>query len=124
MIRGCIRCKIEIHVRNLQTKYCLICGPIIQKEKSNDWLRENRRRDFDLFCLQCNCSISNAIGGRKYCNICADIRVKSKRCQSMKNQKLRVKLNKFYVNLRFNFIQSPYFVERKSLNKITLLENK
>ena len=124
MIRGCIRCKTEINVLNLQTKYCSICGPIIQKEKSNDWLRDHRRRDFDLFCLQCNCSISNAIGGRKYCDICAGIRAKTARCKSMKNQKIRVKLNRFYNNLRINLIQSPYFVDRKSLSSTILLENK
>ena len=124
MNRPCINCRKIITVKTLQQKYCSSCGPIIQKEKSNDWLRDHRRRDFDLFCLQCDVVLSNAIGGRKYCDICADIRAKTARCKSMKNQKMRVKLNKFYKNLQFNLIQSPYFIDKKSLSNVILLENK
>ena len=124
MNRPCINCRKTMTVKTLQKKYCDTCGPIIQKEKSNDWLRENRRRDFDLFCLECNEPILNALGGRKYCNKCAAMRAKSKRCQSMKNQKIRVKLNRFYKNIQFNLIQSPYFVDMKTLSNIIIVENK
>lgn len=124
MNRPCVNCRKIITVKTLQQKYCDVCGPIIQKEKSNDWLRNNRRRDFDLFCLECGGTIPNALGGRKYCDLCADIRAKTARSKCMKNQKIRVKLDKFYKNLRINLIQSPYFVDRKTLSSIILLENK
>lgn len=118
MIRKCIRCKTQIDVKTLNFKYCSPCAVIMQKEKANNWLRENRRRDYDLFCLQCNESLPNALGGRQYCAKCAQARNRIKRLQSMKNQKLKVKLDKFYKNLRINFIQSPYITEKHELPKL------
>lgn len=112
MNRKCIRCKTSIQVKTLKTKYCNPCAVIMQKEKSNDWLRENRRMDYDLFCIQCNEKLPDAIGGRIYCTKCAQARNKLKRLQSLKNQKIRVKLDKFYKNLRINLIQSPYLSTR------------
>ena len=124
MNRKCIRCKIEIQVTSLKTKYCGPCAIIMQKEKRDDWLRENRRRDCDLFCIQCNDKLSNFAGGRIYCRKCADARNRIKRLQSLKNQKIRVKLDKFYKNLRINLIQSPYFADMKTLSNIIMVENK
>lgn len=116
--RKCIRCKTGIEVPNLNTKYCKPCAVIMQKEKSNDWLRENRRRDYDLFCLQCNTNLPDVKGGRQYCKPCAAARNRLKRCKSLKNQKIRKKLDRFYKNIRINFIQSPYLTDRRKIELI------
>ena len=113
LFRKCIRCRVDIHVKTCKTKYCSPCAKIMQKEKSNDWLRENRKSDYDLFCLQCNDTLPSIKGGKTYCNKCAAARNRLKRCQSLKNQKIRIKLDNFYKNLRINLIQSPYFTERR-----------
>lgn len=118
--RKCIRCKIGIDVPSLKTKYCSPCAIIMQKEKSNDWLRENRRRDYDLFCLQCNVTIPDAKGGRKYCDPCGKARERLRRCKSLKNQKIRIKLDRFYKNLRINLIQNPYLIERRRIELCTI----
>jgi hypothetical protein len=90
----------------------------MQKEKSNDWQRENRKNDYDLFCLQCNDTLPSIKGGKIYCNKCAAARNRLKRCQSLKNQKIRIKLDKFYKNLRINLIQSPYLSERRIIEPL------
>lgn len=115
MNRKCIRCRTDIVVKTLNTKYCKPCAVIMQKEKSNDWLRENRRRDYDLFCLQCNITLPNVKGGRKYCDQCARARERLRRCKSLKNQKIRIKLDNFYKNIRINLLQTPYLVDRRKI---------
>lgn len=112
MNRKCIRCRTDIDVKTLKTKYCKPCAVIMQKEKSNDWLRENRRRDYDLFCIQCNIPMPDAKSDKLYCQKCAQARNRIKRLESLKNQKLRIKLDRFYKNLRINLIQSPYLSTR------------
>ena len=104
-----------IEVNTLKTKYCKPCAVIMQKEKSNDWLRENKRRDYDMFCLQCNESLPDFVGGRIYCKKCAQARNKIKRLSCLKSQRKKVKLGKFYKNLRINLIQSPYLVDRRKI---------
>lgn len=116
--RACIRCKVGIKVKTLKNKYCNPCAVIMQKEKSNDWLRENRRRDYDLFCLQCNDPLPNIAGGRMYCPKCAQARNRIKRLEYLKNQKIRIKLKKFYKNIQINLIQTPYLIDRKEIELI------
>lgn len=116
--RKCIRCRTDIDVKTLKTKYCKPCAVIMQKEKRNDWLRENRKRDYDLFCIQCNETLPDFSGGRIYCKKCAQARNRLKRLQSLKNQKIRIKLDRFYKNLRINLIQSPYLVDRRRIELV------
>jgi hypothetical protein len=126
MIRGCTVCKKNIEVPTLQTKYCSDCAKIMYRKRARDWKRNHiTRKEFDLFCLDCNVSLPlNSKGDKKYCSLCARKRTKQSRKVCYLSKKRRDKLDKFYKNLRINFIESPYFAERKSLNSIVLLENK
>ena len=99
----------------MKEKYCRECAIIKQNELKNKWLRENRKRDYDLFCLECNATLPSFRGGKQYCDFCADARNKEKRKQYMKNQKIRIKLDRFYKNIRINLIQSPYLIDRRRI---------
>ena len=117
MNRPCVICKRIIIVKSLKTKYCGVCSLATKRVKARDWKRlHTTRKDFDLFCLECNVSLPiGSKGDKLYCVICARNRIKKQYSKYNKQKILRNKLNKFYKNIQFNIIQSPYFVDRKKV---------
>ena len=126
MIRKCISCKILIDVPSPRTRFCPPCAIISQKIKQLEWKKTNiTKRDFDLFCMDCNESLPiNAKKDKRYCNDCLRKRCLKSHCKWALDKRNKEKLDKFYKNIRINLIESPYLIEIKTLNKIILLENK
>ena len=120
MKRPCVICKTEIEVPTLNTKYCGLCASVQQRKRANDWRRNNvTKREFDLFCLDCNETLPiNAKGDKKYCNKCLRKRVVKSHVRWAMSRRKKDKLDKFYKNLRINFIESPYL---KTLKETELI---
>ena len=110
MKRVCITCKVIIDVPTSKTKYCHHCAILSKRKKANEWRERNiTKRDFDLFCLECNDSLPiNAKGDKKYCSKCLRKRVIASHSKWAWSRRRKAKLDSFYKNLRINFIQSPY----------------
>ena len=108
MKRCCVVCKTVIEVVTLKTKYCILCAELEKRKQIKEW--QIRRKEFDLFCLECNVSLPiNAKIDKKYCTDCLRKRVIKSHCKWAWSRRRKAKLDKFYKNLRINFIQSPYF---------------
>ena len=121
MNRKCVNCInfFPLTPKTRNRKYCSVCKILIAKQQ------RNTRKDFDLFCLDCNFSLPlGSKGDKMYCVKCLRIHRKEDHKRWHIKKTMKGKLNKFYKNLQFNLIQSPYFVEQKTLNTIILLENK
>ena len=107
MKRRCVSCKVEIEVANLKTKYCVLCAEMEKRRQIREW--QIKKKEFDLFCLDCNESLPiNAKADKKYCTDCLRKRVIKSHCRWAWSRRRKAKLEKFYKNLRINFIQSPY----------------
>lgn len=115
MNRSCVICKKIIIVHTLKTKYCSVCKVIEQRKRSRDWNRiHTTRKEFDLFCLECNVSLPvNSKGDKKYCAKCLRRRIIQSHGNWMMNKRKKEKLDKFYKNIRINLIQSPYLIEKR-----------
>ena len=127
MNRKCINCPNEFAER-VNKKYCDVCGPIINRQKKAT-LSSKRylttKREYDLFCTKCFESLPiGSHADKLYCEKCLKIHTKLRIKRHGQNRMIKRKLNKFYKNIQFNLIQSPYFVEQTTLNKMILLENK
>ncbi len=130
MNKRCVNCPntFELNTKNRNRKYCDVCKIIILKEqkKKNDLSRyHTTRREYDLFCTKCFASLpTGSHQDKMYCEKCLKIHTKQRVAAHIRNKRNRIKLDKFYKNLRINLIQSPYLIDIKTLNKIILLENK
>lgn len=124
MNRLCVICKILISAPTLKTKYCTVCAKNQQRIRSNNWSRKNiTRKEYDLFCLDCNDSLPvGCKGDKKYCKECLRDRIRFIHNNHALSKRKKEKLNKFYKNIRINLIQSPYLVEKTLLNNILLVK--
>jgi hypothetical protein len=117
MKRVCVSCKKEMDVPTLKTKYCAVCAKITHRIKAREWKRNNTtRREYDLFCLDCNDTLPvNSKGDKKYCEKCLRKRINKIHTQWAISRRKKEKLDIFFKNLRINFIQNPYLIERKRI---------
>ena len=120
MKRACVTCKDMIEVKTLNTKYCYSCGILQHRKIANEWRKNNvTKRDFDLFCMDCNGTLPiNAKGDKKYCSECLRKRVIKSHGKWAMSRRNKIKLDNFYKNLRINFIESPYL---KTLKETELI---
>lgn len=116
MIKKCVNCPIKFDSK-INSKYCVICRVLVRKQQNT------RKKEFDMFCLDCNESLPiNSKGDKMFCIKCRKIHQK----RDQRNWYIRKtnKLTLFYKNIQYNLIQSPYFTDRKTLSSAILLENK
>ena len=95
-IRGCIRCKVQFEVYNLQTKLCINCKRIREKENN----ARNNRHVGEIFreCPWCKKIVDVSLGKKycsdtcrtKYCNL--PTLIKRAKIQLKKQQERIVKL--------------------------------
>ena len=82
-------------------------------------------KSFDLYCIKCNVTLPLGCNPkREYCNECFKIHRKEYNKIKHKQMYESKKLKDFMENQKITLIQSPYFVDQKTLNKIILMENK
>lgn len=107
----CKLCAIEFKTtpQTRNRKYCEHCKIIIRRKQKRD--SYNSRKSFDLFCLRCGESLGINDTHKQYCEKCLPIQRREYRQQYHISKTMKGKLDKFYKNQRYIFLQCPYITD-------------
>lgn len=81
-IKNCYKCKKEIEVASLKTRYCKECVVKVyeeRKEATKRWRRENGHTKYkDIVCEVCNEAVKNVYFNTKRCKPCSRLVIREK----------------------------------------------